>query len=273
MNLSSLLSKTLYAILLAPLHLEQSKSIRSPSALSITPSTYQRTTSIIRLIDSAIPGFAERLSRKVYENNIFPWTPVDTKLIAAGSGTAVFKVSWESGHKVLRIYRKSLGKPLSGLLEITRHYQRNYETVLAWYGSVTGLVPPMDFLVLHGLTFAKPVAASLQPYVQGQKKDLFEDFSDSEILRLFETNKRLHEQFLFFSEQTIRQWNGQQMCFDFLGRENLMLINDKGNSCLCIVDVGIFRFDVVARKYPEKMSQIEQRIKRMIYLYECAQEI
>jgi hypothetical protein len=204
----------------------------------------------------------------MYKNNRFPWDPVDIDLIAFGSGTAVFKINWEKGTKVLRIYRKSLGKPLSGLLEIARHYKKNYEIVHSWYGNSHGLLLPIDFLVLYGLPFLNPIAASLQPYVQGEKYDFFEDFSDQEIMALMGKHDNVCEQFIFFAEQTISQWEGKKMCFDFLGRENLMLVKQREKYKLCIVDVGIFRFDVIKKKYPHKLIQIEKRMERLVSLYE-----
>lgn len=208
----------------------------------------------------------------MYRKNRFPWAPVDTELIAFGSGTAVFKLNWDNGHKVLRIYRKSLGKPLSGILEIAKHYKKNYETVVSWYGSEENLVLPMDFMLLYGLPFATPVAASLQAYVHGLKQDLFDCFTDHELLGLLEKHERVRKQFILFAEQTIRQWDRQKMCFDFLGNENLMLVNQGGSYRLCITDVGIFRFDVIAKKYPQKREQIKQRMERLISLYQAAKE-
>jgi hypothetical protein len=206
----------------------------------------------------------------MYKNNRFPWKPVDTELIAYGSGAAVFEVNWRNSKKALRIYRKSLGKPLSGLIGIAGHYKRNYETLLSWYGGSPGLVLPMDFLVYSGLPFAIPVAASLQPYVHGQKQDLFEDLSEDELLGLLETNDRLREQFIFFARQTLRQWEEQKICFDFVGRENLMLVNQEGDYNLRIVDVGFFELDAIAKKRPDKVAKLEQRMERLVSLYELA---
>jgi hypothetical protein len=225
------------------------------------------------MVDRVLPGHADRLSHLMYKNNRFPWKAVDTRLIAFGTSAAVLLVNWKKENKVLRIYRKSLGKSLQGILEIAGHYKKNYETVHSWYGASPGLVLPLNCLVLYGLPFSIPVAASLQPYIGGKKLDLFEDFSDDELLSLFKKNTQVREQFIFFAEQTIRQWGEGKMCFDFVGRENLMLVNREGNYRLCIADVGIFRFDVVLKKYPHKMVQIEKRMDRLVSLYEMAKEV
>lgn len=268
MSPPSFIPKLFYAILLSPLQSKESAFVGSQSqpVFYQTKSTYKRTISTVNLVDNVIPGAANRLSRLMYRNNRFPWAPIDINLIAFGTGCAVFKLGWKNCNKVLRIYRKSLGKSLPGILEIARHYKKNYEIVLSWYGGSLDLVLPMDFMVLYGLPFASPVAASLQPYIQGQKLDPFEDFSEDELSAFLQTHDHVRQQFLFFAQQTLRQWNEQKMCLDLLGRENLMLINDEGGYRLCIVDVGLFNLNVIVDLFPEKLIKIEHRMERLASL-------
>ena len=259
---SPFISKVFYAVLLAPLRPKQPTFAQFRSAVFQSGSYRVRALSMVNFVDSVIPGIASKLSRWMYRKNYFPWAPVDSQLIAFGTGAAVYKLNLKSADKVLRIYRKSLGKSSFGLVEMAEHYKTNYELVLSWYGN---LVLPMEFLVLQGLPLIGPVAASFQPYVHGQIQDLFEDYSENEVLRLFEANNLIREQFIFFAKQTIRQWDERKKCYDFLGRENLMLVKQGGNYRLCIADVGIFEFDILQS---EKMAQIEQRMDRLTSLYE-----
>jgi hypothetical protein len=270
---SPFIAKIFYAVLLSPLQSRKSTFVHLQSALFEDKPSFERTMSLVNLIDRAIPGSTKRLSGWMYRNNRFPWSPIDIELIAFGAGAAVFKLNWKSGDKVLRIYRKSLGKSSRGLLEIAEYYKRNYETLLSWYGSSLNLVPPMEFLVLQGLPLIGPAAASLQPYIHGQKQDLFEDFSDDELLRLLNANDHVREQFLFFAKQTIHQWEGREICYDLVGRENLMLVKEGGNYKLHIVDVGFFRFDNSANHSAERMAQIERRMSRLTFLYDSAKNL
>ena len=281
MYLPPFVSKISYAVLLSPLQVQQLTAAQLPSTLFLKKSNYRRISSILRLINSVIPGFAHRSSRWLYRNNQFPWAPVDNELIACGTGAAVFKLNWKSGAKVLRIYQKSIGKLPNRLLEIATYYKSNFETMLSWYGNAMDLVLPMEFMVLQGMPLVGPVAASLQPYVYGQKQDFFDDFSDDELLQLLERNCCVREQFLIFAKQTLHQWEERKQCFDFLGRENLMLVNQGGDYKLHIVDVGIFKFDslpeILGDDYPGTMVKIEQRIDRLSVLYEqvrnCSQTL
>jgi hypothetical protein len=209
----------------------------------------------------------------MFRNNRFPWVPVNIQLIAFGTGAAVFKLEWKSGTKVLRLYRKSLGKSPSGLLGMAEYYKKNYETVLAWYGGSLDLVLPMEFFVLQGLPLVGPMAASLQPYIQAEKRDIFEDFSDTDFVKLMEANPFLRAQFIFFVEQTVCQWDEGKICYDFVGRENLMLVKQEGSYRLKIVDVGFFKFDLPEFNTPGKIAQIEKKIQRLKHLYQLAKSV
>lgn len=240
------------------------------SALPWRSPRFGRIMSTVNFVDKIIPGIASGLSHWMCRKNYFPWVPVDMQLIAFGSAAAVFKLNWESGVKVLRIYRKALGKSPRGLLEMAEYYENNYKRLLHWYCGPMDLVLPMEFLVLQGLPLIGPVAGSLQPYVQTEKQDIFEDFADTDFVNLMEANPFMRDQFIFFAEQTIRQWDEREICYDFVGRENLVLVKKGGEYHLKIVDIGFFKFDLPEHNYPGKVAQIEQHIQRLTRLYQLA---
>ena len=256
--------------MISSLQPKQSAFNQVKAALSSRSPGYARTISTVNLVDRIIPGIASRISRWMLRNSHFPWEPGNIQLIAFGSGAAVFKLNWKNEAKVLRIYRRSLGKSSSGLLGTAEYYKKNYETVLAWYGGSLDLVLPMEFLVLEGPPLIGPVAASLQPYIQAEKRDLFEDFSDADFMKLMKANPFLRDQFLFFVEQTLRQWEEGKICYDFVGRENLLLVKWEGSYRLKIVDVGFFKFDLPEFNVPGKVAQIEQKIHRLKHLNQLA---
>lgn len=273
LQIRPLISKIVYAVLLSSLQSHPSTTAPSRPFRRPDSSRFNRAASIVRIIDRVIPGVSKRLSRRIYINSQFPWSPVSTELIARGSGAAVFKLNWSSGPKVVRIYRRSLGHSLDGLLRVASYYQNRYRLLCGWYGGSLGLIPEMEFLVLKGPHLVGPVAASLQPYIHGQKSDLFLDFSDEELLRLLKAHPLVREQFLFFARQTLRQWDEGKMCLDFLGKQNVMIVNQGGKHRLCLPDLGIFEFETLAEKHPRKISQIEKRINRLALLYERAKKL
>ena len=266
-------SKVFYAVMISPLQPKQSAFGQLKSALSFKSPSFARTMSTVNLVNRIVPGMTSRLSDWMFRNNHFPWETINIQLIAFGTGAAVFKLDWKSGAKVLRLYRKSLGNPASGLLRMAEYYKKNYETVLAWYGGSMDLVLPMEFLVLQGLPLIGPVAASLQPYIRAEKSDILEDFSDNDFVKLMEANPFLRAQFLFFAEQTVCQWDEGKICYDFLGRENLMLVKQDGQYRLKIVDVGFFKFDLPEFNLPGKVGQIKQKLQRLKHLYQLAKGV
>lgn len=273
MQIRQLISKIFYAVLLSSLQSNPPSTVSRRFLPRYDSSRYSRAVSIVHMVDRVIPGVSTRLSRRIYINSRFPWRQVSTELIARGSGAAIFKLNWSHGPKVVRIYRRSLGRSLDGLLKVAAYYQSRYRMLSNWYGGPLGLVPEMQFLVLQGPSLVGPVAASLQPYIQGQKRDLFQDFTDDELLRLLKEKHFFREQFLFFAKQTLRQWEEGKMCLDFLGRQNVMIVNQGGNYRLCLPDLGIFEFEILAKKHPKKIAQIEKRIQQLAYLYEKAQQL
>jgi hypothetical protein len=270
LQIQALFSKVFYAVMISSLQPKQSAFVQLKSALSYKSPSYARTMSTVKLVERIIPGIASRLSHWMFNHNHFPWKSVNIRLIAFGSGAAVFRLDRKSGTEALRIYRKSLGKPASGLLGTAEYYKKNYETVLAWYGGSLDLVLPMEFLVLQGLPLIGPIAASLQSFIQAEKYDIFDDFSDIDFVKLMETNPFMRDQFLFFVEQTLCQWDEGKICYDFVGRENLMLVKEEGSYRLKIVDVGFFKFDLPEFNHPAKIAQIEQKIQRLKHLYQLA---
>lgn len=242
-------------------------------ALAKHHSIQDRVILIVKFADLVIPGIARKLSRRIYVNHYFPWQPVPIELVTYGTGAAVFHKKLVPGDKALRIYRQSVGRSPTGLLEVARYYKMKYETVLAWYGGPLDLVLPMEFLVVEGLPYIGPVVVSFQPYVHGQTFDLFDDLSDEEVLKLLEENIFLREQVLFFTEQTIHQWEEGRECYDFLGNKNVIFVQEHEEYRLRIVDVGSFRLDVLAKTQPDKWARIEQRMKKIIHLHQLARKL
>lgn len=266
-------SKILYAVLLSSLQPDEASSVGRPSVGNSYRSRYNRAISIVHLVDRVIPGVANRLSRSIYNNSFFPWEPVSSELIARGSGAAVFKLNWGNGAKVLRIYRRSLGHSTDRLLRVAAYYKNRYRILLNWYGGPLNLMPPIDFLVLRGPRLVGSVAASLQPYIHGQKQDLFEDFTDDELLQLLREKPFVRGQFLFFARQILRQWKEEKMCLDILGNQNVMLVNQGGTFRLCLPDVGIFEFETLIRRHPKRIPEIEKRMDRLAHLFRLTNEL
>ena len=52
-----------------------------------------------------------------------------------------------------------------------------------------------------------------------------------------------------------------------------MLVNQEGDYSLRIVDVGFFELDAITKERPDKVAKLEQRMERLVSLYELAMEV
>jgi hypothetical protein len=267
LSIQTALAKIFLGLIFAPRQPREQAFFEFQAILDPRKSNYKRVASLVNLGDRLIPGIANTLSLWFSQRNRFPWSSVDLDLIGFGAGAVVYKLDYGSGSKALRIYRNSIGGGVRDSLETVNFYKDCYETVLSWYEGAWDLVLPMQFLILHGPPLAGPVAASLQTYVDGHKKDFFDDFSDDELLTLMAKDVQLRDQFDFFATQTVLLCDKRGLCFDFFGRENLLLSNRQGINRLYIVDTGIFDFKKTKQKSTKNISQIEKRIHRLKSLH------
>jgi hypothetical protein len=229
-------------------------------------SNYKRVADAVNLVDRVLPGASRALSILLTRSPLLPFAGIRPELMSYGSGATVFFLRHSGGDKVLKVYRQSLGRDLQGVMEVVKLYQGKYETVQGWYSGRVRLVPPAQFLIIHGPILNRPAAAILQPYIHGEKRDMFEDFTDEELLRLLRADASLAEQFIFFVRETWRIYVARGLCLDFVGRDNLMLVNEAGRWSLLIVDNGIFEPDALRQKAPETVTEIERRMRRLLWL-------
>jgi hypothetical protein len=106
----------------------------------------------------------------------------------------------------------------------------------------------------------------VQAYIHGRKSDFFLDHSNQDLLLKMENDPGLAEQFLFFAEQTLDVFDKQKLCVDFLGRENVMLVEQDGRHQLLVVDNGIFDMEAIKKSSPTVSAWIEIRLERLSYL-------
>lgn len=258
-----LVYKSLDAALTASLRPQQPRSDYLKVLFGKRSSNYERVAAGTNLIDTFIPGFAQRVSSKLIDTSRFPFAEAEVQLMSYGSGSTVFLIKRPEKDWVLKIYRRSLGKKGSSLTRIANHFKEKYETVRSWYNGPFNLVPQAHFLILYGPIFSNPAAAVLQPFIHGKKSDFFLDYSNDKLLELMGNDQELAENFLFFAEQTLQIYKRHKLCVDFLGRENLMLVAQNNQHKLLVVDNGIFDLKRLKLNTPSLLSRIEIRLERL----------
>lgn len=260
---SRVLMKSIDAAIIAQLKPAQPTFKQFKMIFSLRSSNHARVASVVNLLNIILPGASQRVSRALCRFNHLPFAITNVRLMNYGSGSSVFLLDTEDGYKVLKVYRRSLGRTGEDLLQITNVFKRKYETVSSWYDGPYRFVPPATFLILHGPALDAPAAAALQSYIPGEKKDLFLDFTDDDLVTFLQQETGLKEQFLFFAHKTLEIYTQQGLCLDFIGRENLMMVKNGSEYQLFIIDYGIFNLEKIRASSPELFSQITAYLNRL----------
>ena len=261
------LYKALDAVLTAPLRprkggLKRLRAIfgpRSPHA--------ERVAELVSCIDSMAPGAGRRMSRCLLRPGLLPFRVEKLKLLASGAGSTVFLVETEGRRIVVKAYRRTLGKRRESLLELGAVYRKKFETVSTAYASSCegphAVVLPARFLILHAPLLRLSAVACVQSYLDGEKRDFFEDFDDGELLRLLKENQELRDQFIRFAERTLDLARPRGICVDLLGAQNLILVRERDSWTLKLIDDGLFDVAALEKDAPAVFARLSARLARL----------
>jgi len=260
---SKLLFKFIDAAIIA--HLRPKQPFRKQIEMIVNPRTsnLDRVGSAVNLLNLIKPDASIRVSRFLCSYEHLPFQINSIRLMAYGSGSSVFLLETDAGHKVMKVYRRSLGRTGEGLLELCHEFKNKFEIVSSIYNGRYRFVSPALFLILHGPALAAPAAALVQSYIPGEKKDLFIDFTNEELVAFLQHETCLKERFIFFAQKTLEVYNHHGLCFDFIGRENLMMVKHEGQYQLFIIDYGIFNLEKLRIDSPAQYFHINAHIDRL----------
>ncbi len=237
---SRLLYRSLDAAMTASLRPRRGALRHLKSLLDPRVSNYDRVASLVGLCDAIVPGTAERATRTICRPVKLPLDFERMDLMAYGSGSTVFGLEGPGGRRVLKFYRRSLGRGRASLEELAGWYRGKYETMRAWYAEAPDLVWPSEFLIVPGPIRGRPAVACLQDRLEGPLRDFFQDFTDDELVELFRGDDGLRSRFLVLARRTVEIRRRESLCPDFLGRHNLALAGRGPQRRLILTDYGIF---------------------------------
>ena len=232
-------------------------------------SNYDRAGSAVRLVDALIPGAAQRASRLLRRTRHLPVRLLGTQddpveVVGYGAGATVYALGEGPRRRVLKVYRRSLGRDAGTLLDVAAHYRAQHRTIEGWYADLPELLPRTEFLVLHGPLCGLRAACSVQDFLPAPRTDLFEQLSLGPIPAAAQQEVRR------FAERTLELWRDRGQCIDILGRDNVVLCEPGPRRHL--IDSGILRLgpnapdpgapDAVRRRVEARMQELEAFLAR-----------
>jgi hypothetical protein len=165
-----------------------------------------------------------------------PFRAPAVELLGYGTGATVFLLEGSAVPRVVKVYKRSIGRERSSLIRSARRYRGKYQQLAAWYGP---LVLPCEFMVAHGPLLGRPAVVAVQPYVGGRFRDPLQTVPARELVRLLEADDELRAEFVAFARKTL-EVHARGQFPDVFGLNNLVLLEDGGRMRLRLIDYGVF---------------------------------
>jgi hypothetical protein len=236
---------------------------RGPGEHARGTEAYRRAQRLVGTWAQRVPAAYEWARRRLLDDGRLPIASDGARLLDYGSGTTVFllHVGHRAEPRVLKVYRKTLGRRLDVLLAHAGEQRAAYRTAVAWYDGC-GLLLPTSFLVVHAPVLSVPALACLQPYVAEPSRDLFTGIGEEDLVQLLGTHPGLRAQFVRFVRRTLAIAEGQRTCIDLVGHNNVALIGTGGECRLILFEHGgVYDFERKRVRNPGALSILMQRLE------------
>lgn len=222
----------------------------------------ERLQAGLHIANKAIPGLVPNLAKMLSSRDKFPLVGKNFKLLSYGGESLIFNVSDQE--MVLKLRRlTTLSMNTEQLLAEVHRLRTEYDTIKSWYQSVPGdFIPPELIVLVHGYLFAQPTIAIIQPRINDQIKDVFEDYSQEDLLLALKRSNLLHQQFSIFVQTSLQLYDQQKTSIDLLGLNNLCILekDDSPMQLLLLDPHVIYTPELLAQRTAETSVKLEERI-------------
>ncbi len=205
---------------------------------------YQKVMSLVRIMKELAPEMiSDEILKMLPEDDPsrLPFNPDKLEFkgrVGKGGEHKVYLL--ESTDKsapsyALKLNFQNLGS-LDQILKKAAEFKKEHEEIKQRYAAVPGIVPEELTIISSDLRTGKPVMATIQKFYGGRIRDLFHDFSREELLKLFEREPKLCDDFKQFQQITETEYDDKGVTIDFPGDKNLSIIETEAGPKLIILD-------------------------------------
>jgi hypothetical protein len=186
-----------------------------------------------------------------------PFRVSGVQILGHGTGATVFRLEAPALARphVLKVYRRTLGRPVRTLLAIARRHRETYRRLCAAFGTA---VMPGHFVVLHSPLRGLACVGILQELIPRALDPLALD--DAELLRFLRTRPDLAQEFASFAENVL-ELRRQGFFPDLFGPGNLLVLDPHGAARLRLIDHWMFDMRVGAPR--EKDAAADAMVRRL----------
>jgi hypothetical protein len=257
--------KLLDAVMTAHVHLAAGGAGGIAQLFARHASSHARVAAMVFILQRLVPGVLERACRSLLVAGGLPFAPVRVELMDFGSGSTVFRMTVGSHLRVLKVYRRSLGRRRETLLTLAAYFKAKHDALACWYAGPLSPVLASSFLVLRGPLLGRPAVAVVQPLVVPAvpgRRDALRDFTDEDLVALMES-PGFRARFRFFAERTLALAETHRRAPDMLGKENLMMAGGADGARLALIDFGMADLDTLRQQAPADYARLQAVLSRL----------
>lgn len=248
-------------------HLHKGRGPRELLATLFGSDVYkqERLSAGINLVGYVVPGFEEFLARTFTRSDKLPFHGVSPEMFFRSGENSIFLVERQGSKKtsqdikVLKINRESMGLNSESLLRIAKRIGGEYKKIKAWYRDIPGFVPNENTLIVQSHFLSRPAAATVQEFIPGEKRGIFEDFSEEELAETIEKDALLRQNFISFAKTTLEIYERDSETIDLVGARNVVITQDAGKSKLVLLDPHVIyspqRLSTLSPSVTERLNE------------------
>lgn len=205
---------------------------------------YQKVMSLMRIMKELAPEMVSDKILKILprdDPSRLPFNPDKLEFkgrVGKGGEHKVYLLEATNSSEpsyVLKLNFQNLGS-LDQVKEKAAEFKKEYEEIKQRYAAIPGIVPDELTIITSDLRSGKPIMATIQKFYGGKIRDLFHDFSQEELIELFEREPKLCDEFKQFQQITEKEYNDKGKTIDFPGDKNLSIIDTETGLKLVILD-------------------------------------
>jgi len=245
-------------------------------------SHFKRIQAMAAAAEAISPTFAKAVRDHLIRGERLPFAlPLSPAPLGYGAGATVFRLgvgggpeggAEAGGDRVLKVLRDSMDLPMPQILGWVRLMRECHQRVEEWYDP-EDLVGPVHFLVLQGPLLGHPVAAFVQPRVDGALRDLFSGMSARELIAALRGDDGFRAQYRRFVERTLEAAERTGRCLDLVGEENVLVVETEQGLRLKILDFGLLRLDDPDWTRPDVAREARRRMRRLARILHVVDDV
>ena len=186
----------------------------------------------VNIADRLYPGIAKRVNESVINTHLLPFNdPASAKLIDYGYEQTVFKMDTPfEGYpsSVVKLNKQIIGAPLPRIVEQARDFRRVHQETRRLFGEDSNVVVPEHFLVTSSHVADVPTLSVIQPFIEGEIVDFFNDLTFRQRQQLMEEYPGFGRDVQSLSHACDVLLQQEKRFMDILGDKNVAVVfNDK----------------------------------------------